>query len=97
MIRIAFIFTVYTIIEIWYYHNGRTYYFSLEVTNPDSFCLVSCLVSSGFDCHNLELLHKTDLLKKYSEYKVVIRRPAQPILTTKKAQTIKSLNFLILN
>ncbi|AWN33732.1 MULTISPECIES: cupin domain-containing protein [Lactobacillus] len=51
--------------------------FASEVTEPDSFCLVSCVVSPGFDYHDFELLKKADLLKKYPEYKDVIDRLAQ--------------------
>ena len=48
--------------------------FASEVTKPNSFCLVSCVVSPGFDYHDFEMLKKADLLKQYPEYKKVIER-----------------------
>ena len=50
--------------------------FASEVVKPDSFCLVSCVVSPGFDYHDFELLKKADLLKQYPACKKVIERLA---------------------
>ncbi|BDR55505.1 cupin domain-containing protein [Xylocopilactobacillus apis] len=50
--------------------------FASEVNEPESFCLVSCVVSPGFDYHDFELMHKGDLLKEYPKYSQIIERLA---------------------
>lgn len=50
--------------------------FASEVTEPDSFCLVSCMVSPGFDYHDFVMPRKKDLLKQYPAYAEVINRLA---------------------
>lgn len=50
--------------------------FASEVTKPNSFCLVSCVVSPGFDYHDFEMLKKSDLLKQCPGYQDVINRLA---------------------
>lgn len=50
--------------------------FASEVTKSDSFCLVSCVVSPGFDYHDFEMMNKIQLLKQYPDYAEVISRLA---------------------
>ncbi|BDR59638.1 cupin domain-containing protein [Xylocopilactobacillus apicola] len=50
--------------------------FASEVNQPDSFCLVSCVVSPGFDYHDFELMHKSSLLEKYPKFTEIIDRLA---------------------
>jgi uncharacterized protein len=50
--------------------------FGAEVSHPDSFSLVSCVVAPGFDYHDLELLTQADMLVKYPAQAEVIQRLA---------------------
>ena len=48
--------------------------FGAEVVEPDSFCLVSCVVSPGFDPRDFELFAGAELLQRYPEQAALIRR-----------------------
>ena len=48
--------------------------FGAEVVEPDSFCLVSCVVSPGFDPRDFELFSGAELLQKFPAQSDVIRR-----------------------
>lgn len=48
--------------------------FASEVTDSNSFGLVSCMVSPGFDYHDFELFTKAELLADYPSYTELIDR-----------------------
>lgn len=48
--------------------------FGAEVAEKDSFCLVSCMVSPGFDFQDFELFSAETLLEKYPQHRSVISR-----------------------
>jgi hypothetical protein len=48
--------------------------FGAEVVEPASFCLVSCLVSPGFDERDFELFSEAELERQFPQHRQVIRR-----------------------
>ena len=48
--------------------------FGAEVIEPDSFCLVSCVVAPGFDPRDFELFSGAELLQRFPKQSAVIRR-----------------------
>ncbi len=48
--------------------------FGAEVVEPDSFCLVSCVVVPGFDPRDFELFSGAELLQSFPEQSAVIHR-----------------------
>lgn len=48
--------------------------FGAEVSDPDSFCLVSCVVSPGFDYRDFELLPNEELLQLFPRHHEIIKR-----------------------
>jgi len=48
--------------------------FGAEVEAQDSFCLVSCVVSPGFDYQDFELFSGVELLRQFPQCEAVIRR-----------------------
>lgn len=48
--------------------------FGVEVVDPDSFCLVSCVVTPGFDPRDFELFSGAELLQRFPKQSAVIRR-----------------------
>jgi uncharacterized protein len=53
---------------------GKGSWFAAEVTEKDSFSLVSCTVAPGFEFNDFELADRDDLLKKYPGYRDEIIR-----------------------
>ena len=51
-----------------------TVIFGAEVAEPDSFCLVSCVVSPGFDYRDFALFSKQELLQLYPQQEEIIER-----------------------
>jgi hypothetical protein len=49
-------------------------WFAAEVIDKDSFTLVGCTVSPGFDFHDFELASRDKLVDEYPEHKVIINR-----------------------
>ena len=47
-------------------------WFGASVTEKDTFALVGCFVSPGFDFEDFELVKRQDLLKIYPEYEDII-------------------------
>lgn len=62
--------------EVMQFKVPKNTIFASEVTKSDSFCLVSCVVSPGFDYHDFEMMNKIQLLKQYPDYAEVISRLA---------------------
>lgn len=50
--------------------------FAAEVTTPNAFCLVSCVVAPGFDFRDFTMPAKADLLREYPGLDEVIARLA---------------------
>ena len=50
--------------------------FGSSVDEADSFSLVGCMVSPGFDYADFELFTQGELLEKYPQHEAVIRRMA---------------------
>ena len=48
--------------------------FGAEVTEPESFSLISCLVTPGFDFKDFELFSKADLMAGYPDYVEIITK-----------------------
>lgn len=48
--------------------------FGSTVNSKNSYSLVGCMVSPGFDFIDFELFNRIDLIKKYPEYKDIIQR-----------------------
>ena len=48
--------------------------FGAEVAQHNSFGLVSCMVSPGFDYRDFEIFHSRDLISLYPGHKEIIRR-----------------------
>lgn len=60
--------------------------FASEVADPNSFAVVSCMVSPGFDFHDFELFHKADLAADYPIYKDLIDRLGGRMNDTNKSR-----------
>lgn len=50
--------------------------FGSTVDKVDSYSLVSCVVSPGFDFEDFELFTQNELLTKYPQHKIIIKRLA---------------------
>lgn len=50
--------------------------FASEMTNKNSFCLVSCIVSPGFEFDDFKLFYKEELLALYPTHSRIIERLA---------------------
>jgi hypothetical protein len=50
--------------------------FASEMTNKNSFCLVSCMVSPGFEFDDFKLFYKKELLALYPAHSRIIERLA---------------------
>jgi len=50
----------------------RQTWFAAKVVEPDSYCLVSCVVSPGFDFADFELAQRGVLLNEYREFDDII-------------------------
>ncbi|WP_303967600.1 cupin domain-containing protein [Sporosarcina ureae] len=48
--------------------------FGSSVKEPNTFALVSCMVSPGFDFADFELFERHDLLKKHPKYEEIIKK-----------------------
>ena len=48
--------------------------FGSTVDNPDSYCLVSCVVSPGFDFQDFELFDRKALLKNFPDHTEIINK-----------------------
>jgi len=53
-------------------NNGQ--WFAAELTDKDSFCLVGCTVSPGFDFDDFELAKRKELLMICPEFKALIEK-----------------------
>jgi hypothetical protein len=49
-------------------------YFAAEITEKNSFVIVGCTVSPGFDFEDFELASKKELLKKYPKHHELIEK-----------------------
>ncbi len=52
----------------------RNHIFGAELAGQDGFCLVSCVVSPGFDYRDFELFSGAELLRLFPQHAAVIRR-----------------------
>lgn len=52
--------------------NG--YWFAAKVNQPDTFSLIGCTVSPGFDFHDFELAKKSNLLEDFPQHKEIINK-----------------------
>ena len=52
----------------------RNHIFGAEIASQDGFCLVSCVVSPGFDYRDFELFSSTELLRLFPQHAAVIKR-----------------------
>jgi len=52
----------------------KEYWFASEVNNPDSYTLVGCTVSPGFDFRDFELAVKSKLSKLFPQHTKIIER-----------------------
>ncbi|KHE67774.1 cupin domain-containing protein, partial [Halobacillus sp. BBL2006] len=50
--------------------------FGSSVNEADTFSLVSCMVSPGFDFEDFELFNKEELLEEYPDHREVINKLA---------------------
>ncbi len=62
--------------EVMQFKVPKNTIFASEVTKSNSYCLVSCVVSPGFDYHDFEMMKRLELLKQYPDYAEVISRLA---------------------
>jgi predicted cupin superfamily sugar epimerase len=53
---------------------SRNHIFGAELASQDGFCLVSCVVSPGFDYRDFELFSGAELLRLFPRHAAVIRR-----------------------
>jgi uncharacterized protein len=49
-------------------------WFSAEVKEPDSYCLVGCTVAPGFEFSDFEMADRNLLLRQYPEYSGLVER-----------------------
>ncbi len=49
-------------------------WFAAELTESDSFALIGCSVSPGFDFEDFELAERNSLIKNYPEYEIIIKK-----------------------
>lgn len=54
--------------------------FGSSVKDPDTFSLVGCMVSPGFEFRDFELFTQDELLAKYPQYKDVIMKLAYDVI-----------------
>jgi len=50
------------------------HWFAAELADKNSFCLVGCVVSPGFDFSDFELARREELLAKFSQHKELITK-----------------------
>jgi uncharacterized protein len=48
--------------------------FGAKVTDEDSYCLVGCIVTPGFEFNDFELFEREDLLQAYPKHEDVIKK-----------------------
>lgn len=51
---------------------GHSQWFAAKVNNPDTYTLVGCTVSPGFDFHDFEMADREELLKDYPQHQEII-------------------------
>ncbi|TYS70403.1 cupin domain-containing protein [Sutcliffiella horikoshii] len=54
--------------------------FGSSVDTPDSYALVGCMVSPGFEFKDFEMFSQAELMKKYPEHEKIIRKMAYEVL-----------------
>ncbi|MCG1020845.1 cupin domain-containing protein [Sutcliffiella horikoshii] len=54
--------------------------FGSTVDFPDSYALVGCMVSPGFEFKDFEMFTQSKLMEKYPEHEVIIRKMAYEVL-----------------
>ncbi|ACF14197.1 protein of unknown function DUF985 [Chloroherpeton thalassium ATCC 35110] len=59
------------------------HWFAAEMTKPNSYALVGCTVSPGFEYSDFELAEKNELLKIYPQHTAIIQR-----LTRSRASSV---------
>lgn len=64
--------------EVFQFVIPKNNWFAAELTDKNSFALVGCTVSPGFDFNDFELADRIKLLKKYPEYERLIKRFTKP-------------------
>ncbi|MCL5031379.1 MAG: cupin domain-containing protein [Bacteroidetes bacterium] len=52
----------------------RNSWFAAEVTDKNSYCLIGCTVSPGFDYGDFELADRTSLIKQFPQYEEIIKK-----------------------
>lgn len=52
----------------------RNNWFAAELMNKNSFCLVGCVVSPGFDFDDFELAERKELINKFPQHKELIEK-----------------------
>ncbi len=60
--------------EVFQFVIPKNNWFAAELIDKNSFALVGCTVSPGFDFKDFELADRNKLLKKYPEYERLIKR-----------------------
>lgn len=58
--------------EVFQHTVPKNYWFGATVNQPDSYSLVGCSVSPGFDFKDFELANSTQLQKKFPDHKIII-------------------------
>jgi predicted cupin superfamily sugar epimerase len=58
--------------EVFQFVISHNTWFAAELTDKNSFALVGCTVSPGFDFKDFELAKRNDLLNKYPSHKKII-------------------------
>ncbi|WP_404450246.1 cupin domain-containing protein [Sutcliffiella horikoshii] len=54
--------------------------FGSSVDSPDSYALVGCMVSPGFEFKDFEMFTQTELIEKHPEHEEIIRKMAYEVL-----------------
>ncbi|GIV46282.1 MAG: hypothetical protein KatS3mg036_1100 [Ignavibacterium sp.] len=60
--------------EVFQYVIPKNNWFAAELTDKNSFALVGCTVSPGFDFKDFELARRDKLLQKFPDYEKLIKR-----------------------
>lgn len=60
--------------EVFQFTIKRGVWFAAEVINADSYSLIGCTVSPGFDYDDFELGKRKMLIKEYPEYELIIKK-----------------------
>ncbi|MBM4158449.1 MAG: cupin domain-containing protein [Ignavibacteria bacterium] len=57
-----------------FYVTQRGTWYALALNNPESYALLGCTLSPGFEYEDMKFGKKTDLIKKFPRHKLLIRK-----------------------